>query len=1159
MVADGVTLTLTAEQADGLDIIGANGSASTGVVNLTNLDSSEVDLSGIAAELAGLVSLRPAEQGATDITLDPNTNLGHFGVLLRGDGDAIGAGQTIRFWDETQAGRRIQVEDVGNGTGGTNVVWMFDSIVSPVVTDDYSADLGRLWMTASLVNGNNVEDLYTSLPFTTLRIEFIDNGAAPLVPQGFDRVVELVAGTQLPGGLEFDAPGQHSYIASLSLHMGGQVVLGDLLLDNSEVGTVFSADGAVALSISAVPAVAGSRLAPNEWPLGTGPNRFADISADIGIGQFNLTLSTATQGDELGNALSGGTVSFSSIDPMGQQATLTLLGEQDITLKALASAANIDSLSIDTSGHSATFQVTGGSPALDVDGIQRITLNVGNDGQVQLGTDTDGGGNPYAGIAGADLTELLVITDFPAGSASVDLGIIALVNSQQFTLNGSGSGVTRAVLGEANVDGDNEPLVAPELAATGVWTISNVSLTLTDVVTLTSGATLALHFVELTIDGNVNVSELIFSATGGTINVPAGSSLTLTAAQADALDISGAGNVVIAGLELTPDADLSDIGTDNVTALLDSTGDVDLTGNLGSAHVIVSGNGTVSISGEIGQASFELTDAATLELTAAQADARQVTESGSGIGNGTVNVTGLTPTIDLTGLQVDSVNVTVTDNVTLTDAADLAAAVITVAAGITLTAPASVVAGLTIAGPGTLIITGDATGADFGNFTIDNIGFATDAIVDGVSFPTLTGDPSGSDPVQTVTLTAAQADGETIDGADNGNEGRVLVTALGSAQVDLSNIDAGHLLAHIPANATLDSTTDLGDFALALADGVSLVLTAAQADGRSISGDGNVLVVELGSDPVDLSDITNNGTQTAYVPSTATLNGGTDLGGFELVLLSTATLTLTAAQANGLSISGTGNVAVTGLDTTAVDLSGITNTDSKTIAVSADTELHANTDLGSFALTVASGITLTLTADQANGPTISGDGTVQVTALDQETIVLTEDIRYSERVFAATDTGVSITDFEAGSFIYSGADTGFHSLDFTAFFSSGPLNFADVTSELVGGEDNSGLADILSFSVAGLTDLGLSTLAAAFVEDGAFEDGGTGGVDFGSGAEKIFLVSDSINTTGVFFWQDSVGGNGLVDEAELTQIATLTGLNTAGLLDLEDGNFIFFS
>jgi len=127
VLADEVTLLLTAEQADGLNIIAG---PDTGVAGITakvdivdlgayadlnangkNDDPAELvayDFSGIAPEIAGMAILFD-----DDVTLHGATDLGAFGIDLKviSNEDLDLSGQTIRFTTVAQAGRAINVID----------------------------------------------------------------------------------------------------------------------------------------------------------------------------------------------------------------------------------------------------------------------------------------------------------------------------------------------------------------------------------------------------------------------------------------------------------------------------------------------------------------------------------------------------------------------------------------------------------------------------------------------------------------------------------------------------------------------------------------------------------------------------------------------------------------------------------------------------------------------------------------------------------------------------------------------------------------------------------------------------------------------------------------------------------------------------------------
>ncbi|MFZ2872642.1 beta strand repeat-containing protein, partial [Zavarzinia sp.] len=248
VLADGATLTLNAAQADDLNIVaGADTGLPgfTGVVNIVDLGDTPVDLSGIAAGIAGDVTLED-----NDVTLDVATDLGFFTVALTdiANADSL-AGQTIRFQTVAQAERDIRVgsEFYGQDTDGTanhldttsstNVVWLFNNITAPVDTSGYDAEIGRLWLTDDLITneGGLVESLFTTLPSTILRVDFADLTALNilLASNTVNRTVEFVNFTAL-GSLTFSDVGAtpEEHIQNLTLKLGGEVTMGNILVDD---------------------------------------------------------------------------------------------------------------------------------------------------------------------------------------------------------------------------------------------------------------------------------------------------------------------------------------------------------------------------------------------------------------------------------------------------------------------------------------------------------------------------------------------------------------------------------------------------------------------------------------------------------------------------------------------------------------------------------------------------------------------------------------------------------------------------------------------------------------------------------------------------------------------------------------------------------------
>ena len=256
-----------------------------------------------------------------------------------------------------------------------------------------------------------------------------------------------------------------------------------------------------------------------------------------------------------------------------------------------------------------------------------------------------------------------------------------------------------------------------------------------------------------------------------------------------------------------------------------------------------------------------------------------------------------------------------------------------------------------------------------------------------------------------LTLPADLATATTVTAADTAS---VVITGLDDQDYDFSAITVadGKVATTVNQDVSLNTNTDLGSLLIGVNQGATLTLTAAQADARIISGEGGVQITALEATPdADLSAITATGNVEANfnagtgtdVTFTGQLGGAgvnvtsgnlsleagasTDAAGFAVA--EGASLTGSAAQLDGLTITGSGGVSVTDLAEN-TDLSGFADALDVTTSVNQSLDLRSNPDLSAVdAYQVAAGATLTLTAAQANGLTISGDGNLIISNLSE--------------------------------------------------------------------------------------------------------------------------------------------------------------------------------
>lgn len=593
-LAQGVTLKVTAEQASNLDIQLAPGATSANI-NVVDLGDAPVDLSGIdlTGGLVGIVTLVD-----NDVTLDPDTDLGMFTVHLYDVADnTVPAradelqGQTIRFQTVEQAERTITV-DANDGLGSTNVVWLFSEVTAPVNTNGYSAGLDRLWFYQGLIDGENVEQLFTSLPSTILReeVQTLAALAAPLDESlGRDRVLEQVAFSQAPLGLIFSDEDRLEHVQSLTINMGGQVTDGPITIDNLVNPTA----GVDLTSIVFNELTINSWLADDTGDLlaselfveelhvkPTAANIVGNISVGTNApGLDLLTVNLNTHEDLAGNNLTAnsavnvltgndlqvGTITFDS--EVAASAHLNVTGANDINITVVNTTdADITTLAVDATGFTGVLTAPGASAGFQVNNTETITFNNANvaAGTITLGNATN------AGVIGNTLS-FINAENF---DGALNLGTIALIDGTNDNRNAdldttdayvdtlnpgdaafvftSGDGINTMRLA---ADPDNAA-TAPSLAAGSEWVFNFTNadpgsrLTIANTAQFAAGAILTLINAPVVIEGTVDLSDVILDITAGSISVPAGSTLILDVAQLQTdipIDITGSGTVKVVG------------------------------------------------------------------------------------------------------------------------------------------------------------------------------------------------------------------------------------------------------------------------------------------------------------------------------------------------------------------------------------------------------------------------------------------------------------------------------------------------------------------------------------------------------------------------------------------------------------------------------------
>jgi hypothetical protein len=392
---------------------------------------------------------------------------------------------------------------------------------------------------------------------------------------------------------------------------------------------------------------------------------------------------------------------------------------------------------------------------------------------------------------------------------------------------------------------------------------------------------------------------------------------------------------------------------------------------------------------------------------------------------------------------------------------------------------------------------------------------------------------------QTLTASAAILDGLVIDGA-----GAVAVHDLQARlAADLSAITATTVTAAFADNGTFTGT--LGTAAVTVAAGKTLTLSAAAASGKTIAGAGNTVITNLAvATEYALAAVTSSaGAVSATLTTGGTLHAETTLNNaIALMLANTTTLTGTADQLHGVTLvdgSGTGNVVVTSLGSATFDASGINlgGTLSYNLADAdvtlADDTILAPTAAASVTINIGDGNTLSASAAQLNGMTVtaSGSGKVNISgaAGDQHIV------------------GTSGDDTLAGGAGNDELDGGAGD-DSYVFAEDGASNGND-TIVFVPSDD---LMDFAAFLPNGSVVLDVAALAVTDDAEGnANADNSLLGLDDGSAAPTLSALAALFSTTdnvGDNYFVLGDGGKAIVihgDAGSATRVATIYFVDAA--------------
>ncbi len=373
-------------------------------------------------------------------------------------------------------------------------------------------------------------------------------------------------------------------------------------------------------------------------------------------------------------------------------------------------------------------------------------------------------------------------------------------------------------------------------------------------------------------------------------------------------------------------------------------------------------------------------------MNSSQADGRRVVGSGNltiqGVGSGssvaTVDFSGIASTINATAVIDRS---TGAKEIRFSSGSKLGEVDLQLVGGAKLALTAAQAAARDITGSGEAMLT------QLGALPVDLSGLrvpATAAITTDVSFAASTKLPDSLSLTiadgYTLSLSASQATTSTGAGrsiSDGTGSASVTILDLGAQAVRLDSIQVdGVKRAVVPQTATLNASANLGGFGLQVSQGATLLLPASASKlgaggARSISGAGFVQFSNL-TGGLDLSATTTG----------LAVNAPQDLSSVNLYSLpirvdGQGALTLTAAQASGRTITGSGGLTINDLASKGnADFSRISGVDARAALVATPTQssLDFIGQLGSVKLDIGERFLVETNARNVDGGRISGDG-----------------------------------------------------------------------------------------------------------------------------------------------------------------------------------------
>ena len=509
--------------------------------------------------------------------------------------------------------------------------------------------------------------------------------------------------------------------------------------------------------------------------------------------------------------------------------------------------------------------------------------------------------------------------------------------------------------------------------------------------------------------------------------VGAGRFLTVSASIISGVNVSGNGTVNITSIENKLDADFSTIITNTVSAVYNFNNSSLFTGNFGKSVFTVSlGTLSIALVAILGTATFIVDSGALLSGYASQLSGKFISGSGSvsvqrlgyKLDGDFSNITTAIATSVMANSLIFTGNLgplSITLNsgieVTILPSGSIGTPNFTILSGSNLIIDASILSGIVTNGAGDTTVTAlhSTLDADLTSLLTTNV-FASFAgtntftgslgksivTVSGSNTMTLDGVTMGTSSFVVESGSNLSAPASLLTGFASSGAGDTTVTALHSTlDADLTSLLTTNVFASFAGTntftgslgksivtvsgsntMTLDGVT-MGTSSFIVESVCNLTAAASLLDGVFVSGAGSTTLNALHLAPsADLRNITTTASIVANVASDTTFSGF--FGTTTVTISSGATLITTSSKASGKSFHGTGNIEISDLHNNLVgDFSNVFVSGTKTAYFNATDTFTGN--LGSMAIVVGSGFTMTTDGSILDAIEVNGGGSVHIT------------------------------------------------------------------------------------------------------------------------------------------------------------------------------------